>query len=102
MASCIRGIATHAGGSIFNRKTSERAIEISNWQGCMTSHAAVSSATKLVALLCRVGWRWVIVRPLTIASLQVGDFFATCNLIATGANRNIETDGIVEIGETHP
>ena len=57
------------------------------------------TATKL---LSRFRWRWVIVRPLTIALVQVGDFFATCNLIATGDNKNIETNATVEICKLHP
>ena len=36
-----------------------------------------------------------------MASVQahVGDFFARCELSATGENRTIETDGIITAGE---
>ena len=39
-------------------------------------------------------------QALNTASVQVNDFFGRCNLITTGANRTIETDAIVDLGES--
>lgn len=37
---------------------------------------------------------------MSTALVQVNDFFGRCSLIATGANRTIETNAIAEVGES--